>query len=81
MHPNLVFLWHKGRSFWAITGDRWLAAPINFIKGISVKVNFNNVIEIKQQVFFKKQKDILATGNWTALDSFLFPFGFSLVFM
>ena len=29
-HPNLVFLWHKGYH-----GNCRLAAPINFIKGIS----------------------------------------------
>ena len=28
-HPSLVFLWHKGRNFRAITGDCRLAAPIN----------------------------------------------------
>jgi len=33
-HPNLVFLWHKGRNFRAITGDCKLAAPINFIRAI-----------------------------------------------
>ena len=34
-HPNLVFLWHKGRNFRAIAGDCKLAASINFIRGIS----------------------------------------------
>ena len=34
-HPNLVFLWHKGRNFRAITGDCQLATNINFIRGIS----------------------------------------------
>ena len=34
-HPNLVFLWHKGRNFGAITDDCRLATPINFIRGIS----------------------------------------------
>ena len=34
-HPNKVFRWHKGRNFQAITGDCKLAAPINFIRGIS----------------------------------------------
>ena len=34
-HPNLVFLWHKGRNFRAITGDYRLAAPNDFIRGIS----------------------------------------------
>ena len=29
MHPNLVFLWHQGRNFRAITGDCKLATPIN----------------------------------------------------
>ena len=29
-HSNLVFLWHKGRNFRAITGDCRLAAPINW---------------------------------------------------
>ena len=32
-HHNLVFLWHKGSEFRAITGDCRLAAPINFIRG------------------------------------------------
>ena len=31
-HPNLVFLWHLGNNFLAITGDCKLAAPINFIR-------------------------------------------------
>ena len=30
-HPILVFLWHKGRNFWAITCDCRLAAPINHL--------------------------------------------------
>ena len=34
-HLNLVFLWHKGRNFQAITGDYKLAASANFIRGIS----------------------------------------------
>ena len=35
-HPNLVFLWHKGKNFRAITGDcKLAAASINFIRGIS----------------------------------------------
>ena len=34
-HPNLVFPWHKGKHFRAITGDCKLAASINFIRGIS----------------------------------------------
>ena len=35
MHPNLVFLWQKGRNLQAmsITGDCQLATPINFIRG------------------------------------------------
>ena len=33
-HPNLVFMWYKGRNFSAITGDYQLAAPVNFIRGI-----------------------------------------------
>ena len=33
-HPNLVFLWHKGRNFRAITGHCKLATPINFIRGM-----------------------------------------------
>ena len=33
---NLVFLWHKGRNFRAITGDCRLDTPINFIRGFSV---------------------------------------------
>ena len=35
MHPNLVFLWQKGRNLQAmsITGDCRLATPINFIRG------------------------------------------------
>ena len=32
-HPNLVFLWHKGRNFRVTTGDCRLAAPINFFQG------------------------------------------------
>ena len=32
---SLVFLWHKGRNFRAITGYWRLAAPIDFIRGIS----------------------------------------------
>ena len=50
MQPNLVFLWHKGRNFQAmsIMGDCRLAPPINFIRSI------------------------LAAGNWTLLDWFLF---------
>ena len=40
-HPNLVFLWHKGRNIRAITGNCKLAAPINFIRGTSAgKVDF-----------------------------------------
>ena len=34
-HPNLVFLWHQGGNFRAITGDCKLAVPINVIRGIS----------------------------------------------
>ena len=34
-HPNLVFLWHKGRNFRAITSDCLFSVPINFIRGIS----------------------------------------------
>ena len=34
-HPNLVFLWHQGRNFRAITGDCKLTVPINVISGIS----------------------------------------------
>ena len=33
--PILVFLRYKARNFWGITGDCRLAAPIDFIKGIS----------------------------------------------
>ena len=36
-HRNLVFLWHKGRKFRAITGNCQLAVPINFIRGISAR--------------------------------------------
>jgi len=39
-HPNLVFLWHKGKNFQAIKGDCRLAPPINFIRGISAAVNW-----------------------------------------
>ena len=39
-HSNLVFLWHKGRNFRAVTGNCKLAASTNFIRGISAgKVN------------------------------------------
>ena len=31
-HPNLVFLWHKGRNFRVITGHCKLTDPINFIR-------------------------------------------------
>ena len=34
-HPNLVFLWHKGRNFRAITDDCKLVALIDFIRGTS----------------------------------------------
>ena len=34
-HSNLVFLCQKGRNIRAITGDCKLAAPIDFIRGIS----------------------------------------------
>ena len=37
---NLVFLWHKGRNFLAVTSDCQLAALINFIKGISAAGNW-----------------------------------------
>ena len=40
-HPNLVFLWYKGRFFRAITGDCKLAASTNFISGISASGNWN----------------------------------------
>ena len=40
MHPNLVFLWYKGRNFGAITGDYQLAAPVNFMRGILVSGNW-----------------------------------------
>ena len=33
--PNLLFLWHKGWNLGAITGECWLAVPINFSRGIS----------------------------------------------
>ena len=33
--PNLVFLWHQGRNLRVITGVYKIAAPINFIRGIS----------------------------------------------
>ena len=40
-HPNLVFLWHKGRNFQAIAGDCKLAASIYFIRGVSAgKLDF-----------------------------------------
>ena len=35
-HPNLVFLWHYGRHFRAITGECRLTALNNFIRGTSV---------------------------------------------
>ena len=34
MHPNLVFLWHKGRNFRDVMGDCQLAIPNNFITSI-----------------------------------------------
>ena len=34
MHPNLVFLWHKGRNFRDVMGDCQLAIPNNFIRSI-----------------------------------------------
>ena len=37
MHPNLVFLWHKGRNFRDVMGDCQLAIPINFIRSILAK--------------------------------------------
>ena len=37
--PNLVFLWYKDRNFTAITGDYRLAAPNNFIRGITAAGN------------------------------------------
>ena len=40
MFLYLVFLWHKGRNFRAITGDCRLAAPINFTRGISAAGNW-----------------------------------------
>ena len=39
-HPNLVFLWYKGRNFRTITGECRIAAPINFIWGISAARNW-----------------------------------------
>ena len=32
-HPNLAFLWYKGRNFWAFMGD-CRSTPIDFIRGI-----------------------------------------------
>ena len=40
MHPNVVFLWYKGRNLSAITGDYRLAAPVNFIRGILASGNW-----------------------------------------
>ena len=37
MHPDLVFLWHRGRNFQATTGDCKLATPIKFIRGTSAR--------------------------------------------
>ena len=30
MHPNLVFLWHKGRNFRDVMGDCQLTTPNNY---------------------------------------------------
>ena len=35
MHPNLVCMWHQGRTVLAITGDCKLAASIKSIRGTS----------------------------------------------